>query len=50
MRPANKPALADAISVVLPKDVVEPSGQSQYVLDGALNTVAARGTTYNDIM
>ena len=34
MRPANKPALADAIWVLMPKDVVEPTGQSQYVLDG----------------
>ena len=26
MRPANKPALADAIWVLMPKDVVEPTG------------------------
>ena len=34
MRPATKPALADAIWVLMPTDVVGPTGQSQYVLDG----------------
>ena len=34
MMPANKPALADAIWALMPKDVVGPTGQSQYVLDG----------------
>ena len=32
MRPANKPALADAIWTLMPKDVVGPTGQSQYGL------------------
>ena len=46
MRPANKHALADAIWVLMPKDVVEPTGQSQYDcigwrVPGAPNTVAA---------
>ena len=53
MRPANKPVLADAIWVVMPKDVVEPTGQSQYVLDGGslVHRIPwQRGTTYNDIM
>ena len=52
MRPANKPALADAIWVLMPKDVVEPTGQSQYVLDGGslVHRIPwQRGTTYNDI-
>ena len=31
MRPATKPALADAIWVLMPKDVVGPTGQRQYV-------------------
>ena len=51
MRPANKPALADAIWVLMPKDVVEPTGQSQYVLDGGslVHRIPwQRGTTYND--
>ena len=56
MRPANKPALADAIWVLMPKDVVEPTGQRPVCIGwrvpGALNTVAApqRGTTDSDIM
>ena len=29
MRVSNKPALADVIWVLIPKDVVEPTGQSQ---------------------
>ena len=41
MRPANKTALADSIFVLMPKDVVEPTGRSQYVLAGAPNIVAA---------
>ena len=52
MRPANKPALAYAIWVLLPKYVAEPTGQSQYVLDGGslVNRISwQRGTTYNDI-
>ena len=52
MRPANKPALADAIWAVMPKDVVGPTGQSQYVLDGGslVHRIPwQRGTTYNDI-
>ena len=50
MRPANKPALADAIWVLMHKDVVEPTGQSQYVLDGwsLVHRIPwQRGTTYN---
>ena len=49
---ANKPALADAIWVLMPKYVVEPTGQSQYVLDGGslVHRIPwQRGTTYNDI-
>ena len=43
---SSKPALADAIWALMPKDVVGPTGQSQYVLEGgrvpgAPNTVAA---------
>ena len=34
MRSANKPALADAIWALMPKYVVGPTGQGQYVLDG----------------
>ena len=52
MRPANIPALADAIWVLMPKYVVEPTGQSQYVLDeGSLvhRIPWQRGTIYNDI-
>ena len=52
MMPANKPALADAIWVLKPKDVVEPTGLSQYVLDGGslVNRIPwQRGTTYNGI-
>ena len=45
MIPANKPALADAIWAFMPKYVVGPTGQIQYVLDGGVpgapNTVAA---------
>ena len=36
----------------MPKDVVEPTGQSQYVLDGGSlvhRIPCQRGTTYNDI-
>ena len=35
MRPANKPVRAYAIWALIPIDVVGPTGQSQYVLDGA---------------
>ena len=51
MMPANKPAIADDISVLKPKDVVEPTRQSQYVLDGgslAHRITWQRDTTYND--
>ena len=53
MRPANKPALADAIWGLMPKDVVEPTGQSQYVLDGEslVHRIPwQRGTTYTGII
>ena len=49
MRPANKPALADAIWVLMAKDVVGPTGQSQ---DGGSlehRIPWQRGTTCNDI-
>ena len=52
MMPANKPALADDIWALMPKYVVGPTGQSQYVLDGAslVHRIPwQRGTTYNDI-
>ena len=52
MRSANKPALADAIWALVPKYVVGPTGQSQYVLDGGslVHRIPwQRGTTYNDI-
>ena len=52
MRPANTPALADAIWALMPKYVVWPTGQSQYVLDGGslVHRIPwQRGTTYNDI-
>ena len=42
MMPANTPALADAIWALIHRDVVGPTGQSQYILyDGAPNTVTA---------
>ena len=44
MRPANKSALADAIWVLMPKDVVGPTGQSQYVLDGGPWCTEYRGS------
>ena len=50
MRPADKPALADAIWVLMPKYVVEPTGQSQYVLDGGFlvhRIPLQRDTTYS---
>ena len=55
MRPANKPVLADAIGGLLPKDVVEPTGQSHYVLDGGslvhrIPWQRGRPTTYTDII
>ena len=52
MMPANKPALADAIWALIPRDVVGPTGQSQYILYGGslVHRVPwQRGTTYNDI-
>ena len=52
MRLSNKPALADAIWVLIPKDVVEPTGQSHYVLDGGslVHRIPwQRGTTYTYI-
>ena len=53
MMHANKPALADAIWALMPKYVVGPTGQSQYVLDGGslVHRIPwQRGTTYNDIL
>ena len=50
--PANKPALADAIWALIPRDVVGSTGQSQYVLNGGSlvhRILWQRGTTYNDI-
>ena len=50
MRPANKPALADSTRALMPKDVVGPTEQSQYVLDGGslMHRIPwQRGTTYN---
>ena len=47
IRPANKPALADAIWALMPKDVrtvVGPTGQSQYVLDGGRWCTEYRGS------
>ena len=52
MRPASKPALADAIWALMPKEVIGPTGQSRYVLDGGSlvhRIPGPRGTTYNDI-
>ena len=49
MRRANKPTLADAIWVLMPTDVVEPTRQSQYVLNGVslVHRIPwQRGTTY----
>ena len=50
--PANTPALADATWALIHRDVVGPTGQSQYILyDGSLvhRIPWQRGTTYNDI-
>ena len=47
-----KPALADAIWAFMPKEVVGPTRQSQYALDGGslVHRIPwQRGTTYNDI-
>ena len=47
-----KPALADAIWVFMPKDVVGPTRQSQYALYGGslVHRIPwQRGSTYNDI-
>ena len=52
MRPANIPTLADAIWVLMPKYVVELSGQSHYVLDGGslVHRIPwQRGTIYDDV-
>jgi hypothetical protein len=53
MRPANKPALADAIWALMPGDVVVAMGKSPYVfIDGGslLHRIPwQRGSTYNDI-
>ena len=52
MRPTNKPALADAIWALMPKDVVGPTGHIQYVLCGGslVHRIPwQRGTTNNDI-
>lgn len=49
MRPANKPALADALWTLMPEDVAEPIGDNQYVLDGGslLHRIPwSSGTTY----
>ena len=51
MRPANKSALADAIWVLMPKDVIGPTGQSQYILAGGslVHRIPWQwGTTNND--
>ena len=50
--PDNKPALADAVWALIPRDVVGSTGQCQYVLDGGslVHRIPwQRGTTYNDI-
>lgn len=52
LRPANKPALADAIWGLQPSEGIGPTGQRQYILDGGslLHRIPwQRGTTYNDI-
>ncbi|KAG1678943.1 hypothetical protein GQR58_013119 [Nymphon striatum] len=53
MRPANKPALADALWTLMPEDVAEPIGDScQCVLDGGslLHRIPwSSGTTYSHI-
>ena len=52
MKPANKPALAYDLRALMPRDVVEPTEQSQYVLNGGSlvhQILWQRGTTYNDI-
>ena len=52
MRPANKPALADAIWASMPKTLLGQTGERQYVLDGGSlvhRIPRQRGTTYNDI-
>ena len=53
MMHANKPALEDDVWALMPKDVVGPTGQSQYVLGGGSlvhRIPCQRGTTYNDIL
>ncbi|KAJ8038016.1 hypothetical protein HOLleu_18979 [Holothuria leucospilota] len=52
LRPANKPALADAIWSLMQDDMTEPVGQSQYVLDGGslLHRIPwQHGSTYDGI-
>ena len=52
LRPANKPALADAIWGLLPSESMEPISQRQYILDGGclLHKIPwQHGTTYTDI-
>ena len=52
MKPANKPELADDLWALIPRDVVEPTEQIQYVLNGQSlvhQLLWQRGTTYNDI-
>ena len=51
MMPASKPALADAIWALIPRDVVGPTGQSRYILYGGSMVHRIpwqRDTTYND--
>ena len=52
MMSANKPALADDIWALIPRDVVGPTGQSQYILYGGslVHRIPwQRSTIYNDI-
>ena len=51
MIPASKPALADAIWALIPRDVVGPTEQSQYIMYGGSMVHRIpwqRDTTYND--
>ena len=51
MMPASKPALADAIWALIPRDVVGPTGHSRYILYGGsiVHRIPwQRDTTYND--
>ena len=52
MRAANKPALADAIWDLLPRDILEPGDNVNYVVDGGslLHRIPwEKGTTYDSI-